>query len=39
MRLFDKNRSTEKDKKSNFVNLKKGKIMAGKLDLRSQSIK
>ena len=30
MRLFDKNRSTEKDKKSNFVNLKKGKIMAGK---------
>ena len=30
MRLFDKNRSTDKDKKSNFVNLKKGKIMAGK---------
>jgi flavin-binding protein dodecin len=30
MRLFDKNRSTDKDKESNFVNLKKGKIMAGK---------
>jgi len=26
--MFDKNRSTDKDKESNFVNLKKGKIMA-----------
>ena len=31
VRLFDKNRSTDKDKESNFVNLKKGKIMAGKV--------
>src|SRR6266566_4465571 len=28
--MFDKNRSTDKDKESNFVNLKKGKIMAAK---------
>jgi flavin-binding protein dodecin len=29
--LFDKNRSTGKDKESNSVNLKKGKTMAGKV--------